>query len=435
VLCRHSLALAFVLFVPAVAAQGRTDALIATARAYITARKFDQADTALGGALESAAYMMDTVHVFVWRAILAHMRGSDSLARENFHSALVLYPPLRVNGLDQVAPGLDDIFESESRGLRVYSANQVDERATWQSGRSLTYPPALRRRRVAGQALITAIVDTTGHVEGQSIRVLDVPDSGFIKPLRDMLLAATFTPGRVKGKVVRSTIDLNFTLTPPAPTRPTILVGAARDQLRAGHADSALALTEEALDSANEATPGERVYTLLVRGLALHAKQRDSLAAVSFDDGLAGYRDLTARGVDLAPFLKRLADSIRINRRAASQTAIKPPPAPPAPPARPFGTPAAVGAVDEQPALLSHPPIRYAPEMQALRVGGTVIVEATLDTTGRVVPATVKIVQSPNPVFDAESKRVVLAARYRPARVNGRAARVTIRQPITFAAY
>ena len=430
--CRHSLALAFVLVVPAVAAQGRTDALIATARAYITARKFDQADTALGGALESAAYMMDTVHVFVWRAILAHIRGSDSLARENFHSALVLYPPLRVNGLDQVAPGLDAIFESESRGLRVYSANEVDERATWQSGRSLTYPPALRRRRVAGQALLTAVVDTTGHVEGQSIRVLDVPDSGFIQPLRDMLLAATFTPGRVKGKVVRSTIDLNFTLTPPPPKSATMLVGGARDQLRAGHADSALALTEEALDSANGATPGERVYALLVRGLALHAKQRDSLAAVSFDDGLAGYRDLTARGVDLAPFLKRLADSIRINRRAASQTAIKPPPAPPAPP---FGTPAAVGAVDEQPALLSHPPIRYAPEMQALRVGGTVIVEATLDTTGRVLLATVKIVQSPNPVFDVEAKRVVLAALYRPARVNGRAARVTIRQPITFAAY
>ena len=422
---RLSLA-ACVVFVPALAAQNRTDASIAIARAHITAHEFGQADATLNGALDSAAYLMDSVHVFVWRAILEHLRGSDSLARENFQSALSLYPPLKVNGLDQVAPGLDAIFESESRGRRVYSANQVDERATWQSGRSLTYPPALRRRRVAGQALITAIVDTTGHVEEQSIRVLDVPDSGFIKPLRDMLLAATFTPGRVKGQVVRSTIDLNFTLTPPAPKSPTILVGAARDQLRARHADSALALTEEALDSANEATPGERAYALLVQGLALHAKQRDSLAAVSFDAGLAGYRDLTGRGVDLAPFLKRLADSIRVNRRAASQPAAK---------TSPFGTPAVVGAVDEQPALLSHPPIRYAPEMQALRVGGTVIVEATLDTTGRILPATVKIVQSPNPVFDAESKRVVLAAQYRPARVHGRAARATIRQPITFAAY
>ena len=152
--------------------------------------------------------------------------------------------------------------------------------------------------------------------------------------------------------------------------------------------------------------------------MALRQKGRDSLATVSFNAGLAGYRDLTARGIDLAPFLKRLADSIRISRRAA-----------------PMEAPTVVGTVDEPPALIRHPPIRYAPEMQALRIGGTVVVEATLDTTGRVLPATVKVVQTPNPVFDAESKRVVLAAEYRPARVRGRNARVTIRQPITFAAY
>jgi TonB family protein len=73
--------------------------------------------------------------------------------------------------------------------------------------------------------------------------------------------------------------------------------------------------------------------------------------------------------------------------------------------------------------------------MQALRIGGTVIVEATLDTTGHVVPGTLKIVQTPNSAFDAETKRVVLASVYRPARIGGRPTRVTIRQPVTFAAY
>jgi TonB family protein len=241
-----------------------------------------------------------------------------------------------------------------------------------------------------------------------------------------MMLGATFTPGRAKSHAVRSRVDLNFTLTPPAPRSPTRLVGAARDQLRAHHADSALALTEEALDSINQATPGERVYAQLVRGLALRARRQDSLADLSFDAGLAGYRDLTASGVDLAPFLKRLADSIRISRRGAPAPAAR---------AAPFGAPTVVGDADEPPVLITHPPIRYAPEMQALRVGGTVIVEATLDTTGHVLPATVKVVQTPNPVFDAESKRVVLAASYRPARAHGRATRVTIRQAITFAPY
>jgi hypothetical protein len=51
------------------------------------------------------------------------------------------------------------------------------------------------------------------------------------------------------------------------------------------------------------------------------------------------------------------------------------------------------------------------------------------------VPATIKIVQSPNPVFDVEAKRVTGAAVYRPARIGGKPARVTIRQAITFAPY
>jgi TonB family protein len=215
---------------------------------------------------------------------------------------------------------------------------------------------------------------------------------------------------------VRSQIDLGFSLNPPAPGSPTKLIAAAREQLRRRRADSALALIDQALDGANQASDGERAYALLVQGTAWHVKGQDSLSAISLDAGLAGYRDLTARGVDLAPVLRRLADSIRISRR-------------------PFAAPSVVGLVDEQPVLISHPPIRYAPEMQSLRIGGTVIIEATLDTTGRVLPATLKVVQSPNPVFNVETKRVVLAAVYRPARVGGRATRVTIRQPVTFAAY
>jgi TonB family protein len=420
---RLLLIVALVLPAPALAAQGSTDAFITTARAHIAARQFDQADAALDHALVASAYLMDTVHVFVWRAILAHMRGSDSLARVNFHAALALYSALRVNGLDQLAPGLSDVFESEARRFRVYPDSEVDERATWLSGPKLAYPPELLRRRVAGHAIVRAVIDTLGEAEGFGLIVLESPDPAFDEPLQQMMLAAQFTPARRKGQAVRSQVTMGFDLHPPARESPTQLITAAREQLGVHHPDSALALTEAALDSANQATGGEHVYALLVRGMAWRMKGRDSLATLSIDAGMTGYRDLTARGVDLAPFLKRLADSLRLARRNA-------------PPAQtPFAAPTVVGTVDEPPALVTHPAIRYAPEMQALRIGGTVIVEATLDTTGRVLPATVKVVQTPNPVFNAESKRVVQASLYRPARVHGRATRVTIRQPITFAAY
>jgi len=425
VLRRLCFTIAFVLFVPALAAQGRTDAFITTARAHIAAHQFDEADTALDHALGASAYLMDTVQVFVWRAILGHMRGNDSLARVNFHAALASYSALQVNGLDQIATGLSDVFESEARRIRVYPDSELDERASWLSGPKLAYPPELLRRRLAGHALVRAVIDTLGEAEGFGLTVLESPDPAFDEPLQQMMLAAQFTPGRRKGQAVRSRVTVGFDLHPPAPENPTRLITAAREQVHARHADSALALTEQALDSLNQPTAGERVYALLVRGTALHQKGRDSLAALAFDAGITGYRELTARGVDLAPFVKRLADSIRFSRRSAT----------PAGTPSPFGNPAAVGVVDEQPVLISHPPIRYAPEMQALRVGGTAIVEATLDTTGHAVPATVRVVQSPNPLFDAETKRVVLASVYRPARIHGRATSVTIRQPITFAAY
>ncbi|HYX81961.1 MAG TPA: energy transducer TonB [Gemmatimonadales bacterium] len=425
------LALATSLIVaPALAAQNRADGFIAIARAHITAKQFDQADSALSTALDAAGYLMDSVHVYVWRAILGGLRGSDSLAHVNFRTALQLYPSLRVNGLDRLSPALVDVFESEARRYKVYGDSDVDQRAAWASGPKFAYPPALLPRRVGGHAIVRAVIDTLGEAEGTGLQVLESPDSAFDQPLRQMVFNAQFTPARRKGQVVRSVVTLGFDLQPPPPMSPTQLINAARDQLRARHADSALALTRQALDTASQATPGERVYGLLVQGVAYHAKQRDSLAAVSLDAGLAGYRDLTARGIDLAPFLRRLADSIRLSRprRGTEQPAAKPK-------SSPFGAVAAVEPVDEQPVLVSYPPIRYAPEMQALRIGGTVIVEATLDTTGHVRSATLKIVQSPNPVFNAEAKRVVGAAVYRPARFNGKPARVTIRQAITFAAY
>jgi TonB family protein len=402
---------------PAALAQTRAAELLRAARQHIAAAQLDSADAELGAALESAAYVMDSVNVFVWRGILAHLRGRDSLARTNFRSAITLNPGTSVRGLDQIAPGLAELFDAEVRAASVYPTNGLDEPPARRSGPAVAYPPELRRRRVAGRATVQFIVDTLGSVEEQSITVLDTPDAGFVDPLKQALLATTFTPGRLKGHAVRTTVFLSFNLTPPQPPNPTALARLAREQLAARRVDSALALLQDALDTVTQATEGERVYALLVQGLAFTAQKRDSLASAAFDTALAGYRALTARGVDLAPFLRRLADSVRMSRRHSGLEA-----------------PSAVG-VDEQPALLTHPPIRYAAEMQALRIGGTVVVEAALDTTGHVVPATVRIVQSPNPVFNAEARRIVVAATYRPARIGGRPVRAVIRQPITFAPY
>jgi TonB family protein len=97
--------------------------------------------------------------------------------------------------------------------------------------------------------------------------------------------------------------------------------------------------------------------------------------------------------------------------------------------------PSAVGGVDEQPVLVFHPPIHYPPELAALKVDGTVMVEATLDAMGHIERASARLVGSPNHGFDAEALRVVRGSVYRPARSNGQPVRAVIRQAISFVAY
>ena len=301
-----------------------------------------------------------------------------------------------------------------------YSSGSVDEPPRRLSGPPVDYPPSLLRRHPQGLVRVAAIIDTTGRAEPASVEILSTPDSALIEPVKQMLLASQFSPGRVKRVAVRVMVQMAVDVRPPRLSA-TELVSRARSQLGANRPDSALVQLDLALDTAlTHPTEGERMYALLVRGVAASRTGRDSAGRADLAAGLALYQTLTAHGVDLAPFLRRFADSVRIGRRGAK------------PPGAAMTAPTAVGDVDQQPALVSHPAIRYPREMQALRVDGTVLVEATLDATGHVEPAPMSIVHSPNHGFDEEALRVVRGSVYRPARTKGRAVRAVIRQAITF---
>jgi hypothetical protein len=346
------LALATTLFLVApggLAGQTPTARLLQAAQQYIAARELDSADAALSAALQRATYVVDSVNLLVWRGIVAHLRGNDSLTRVNFRAALLLNPGIQVARLEHVSPELADLFETEARAIRVYDITQGDTAPQRLSGPPVVYPLDLQRRHVEGKAFVTAIVDTLGRIEPQSIKMFETPDSAMIEPLRRMLLASIYAPGRVRGRPVRTFIGIGIALKAGQPPSSTHLISAARAQVAAKRPDSALALVQEALDTAAHPTEGERVYARLVEGLAWRAAGRDSLAAPAFEAGLAGYRELTARGVDLAPFLRRLADSVRFARPRAARAASALP--------RPNST----EPVDEQPQIVSHPPIRYSP--------------------------------------------------------------------------
>lgn len=88
--------------------------------------------------------------------------------------------------------------------------------------------------------------------------------------------------------------------------------------------------------------------------------------------------------------------------------------------------------VEERPELLTRPPLQYPDLLRQAGVQGRVLVQAIIDTSGRAEPASVKVIQSPNPGFDQSAKQMVLKALFRPARVHGRAVRVLVNLPIDF---
>jgi TonB family protein len=408
--------------------QSRAAQLVDSARRAVTANRLDSAAALLRLALDSSAHATrgERENAFVWQGIVQFLAGDSSAARAAFRQALALDSTLDVKGLDRVAPVLGEMFQQEKRAAArqafVYISGQVNEPPRRLSGPAVQYPSSLLGRHVQGMVEVSAIIDTAGRAEPASVEVLATPDSGLIAPVKHWMLASQFSPGRQKGVLVRVMVQLAVGVHPPR-LAATDLVTRARAHLAAGRSDSALTLLDLALDTAlTHPTDGERAYALLARGVVGRSR-RDSAARADRRDGLALYQDLRARGIDLAPFLRRLADSVRTSG------------AKPKGPGADMPAPSAVGGVDEQPVLVFHPPIHYPPELAALKVDGIVMVEATLDAMGHIERASARLVGSPNHGFDAEALRVVRGSVYRPARSNGQPVRAVIRQAISFVTY
>jgi protein TonB len=86
--------------------------------------------------------------------------------------------------------------------------------------------------------------------------------------------------------------------------------------------------------------------------------------------------------------------------------------------------------VEERPERLSGPQPQYPEILRQAGVQGRVIVQAVIDTTGRAIPNTVRVVQTPHSGFDQPSKNLVLQSLFRPGRVSGRAVKVLVSVPI-----
>jgi TonB family protein len=95
-------------------------------------------------------------------------------------------------------------------------------------------------------------------------------------------------------------------------------------------------------------------------------------------------------------------------------------------------TPLAVWLVQERPELLAGPPPVYPASLRELGVEGLVVIQVVVDTLGRPEPGSVRIVRHSAPGFETAAVASILGARFRPARVWGRAVRVLVQVPVEF---
>jgi TonB family protein len=61
-----------------------------------------------------------------------------------------------------------------------------------------------------------------------------------------------------------------------------------------------------------------------------------------------------------------------------------------------------------------------------------VVLEAAVDSTGRVLSDSIMVVSATNPCFVALAQQALRATRFRPARIGGRAVRMRVREPFEF---
>jgi len=85
----------------------------------------------------------------------------------------------------------------------VLAATEVDDPAVVVHQPSPRYPRVLQEAGIEGRVLVEFIIDTTGHMEGESFRVLESSNPGFDAAAAETLQRSLFRPARVHGSPVR----------------------------------------------------------------------------------------------------------------------------------------------------------------------------------------------------------------------------------------
>lgn len=97
----------------------------------------------------------------------------------------------------------------------VFLEAQVDDPPRLLQAGPQRFPPVLQSAGISGRVVAEFVVDTQGHVEPGSFKVISSTHKAFEEPAREMILKGLFKPGRSRGQAVRVLVRQAVSFTNP----------------------------------------------------------------------------------------------------------------------------------------------------------------------------------------------------------------------------
>jgi protein TonB len=98
---------------------------------------------------------------------------------------------------------------------QVYISSQLDDPAVAVSQPQPRFPPVLQSAGIGGYVVVQYIVDTSGHAEPSSFKVIEKTHDAFVAPAREAIMKSVYRPAKFKGEPVRQLVNQKISFNAP----------------------------------------------------------------------------------------------------------------------------------------------------------------------------------------------------------------------------
>jgi len=78
----------------------------------------------------------------------------------------------------------------------------------------MRYPEVLKAAGISGRVVVQFVVDTTGHVDPSSFKLISTPHPAFANSAKELVTKSVFRPGRMRGQAVAVLVQQSINFTP-----------------------------------------------------------------------------------------------------------------------------------------------------------------------------------------------------------------------------